>query len=416
MYQLINKYLTKLEAQGLAHKEDALFLALDADLFANKPIEGDVLELSRVFDYMNINTILFSKPAEPYWSLIIELTNTACGMRNAESTHNSELREQDFDVIIPIDCETRTFFHDIPVLDEFSAEAITKALSHRKSAIIRDRGIVTYGSVTPEQSFVSFSSTCFSMFVKYFYDTLLYFEDCHKNKTTPDNEFVNNFNRIVQNSALRSTHSAIFPKAGAPKNEEDVLSLLSETGKAVVEHRLVDSYFGNISYIYKNNIYISQTGSSMDELETSIDKVPLDSSSSVGITASSELSAHKSIYYETGNCAILHGHPKFSVIMSMHCLKEGCDRSLCHKACREKRYVAGVPIVSGEIGTGPSGLMHTVAPAMKEAECALVYGHGVFTSGKEDFHEAFERLLNIELACRKEYFMKMEEYMAEFEL
>lgn len=432
MQQLINKYLTKLEAQGLAYKENALFLALDAELFSNKPIEDAVLELSTVFDYMNINTILFSEPAEPYWSIIKELTSAECGMPlkrlllgSAESTPNSKIQNPKLDRIIPIDCETRTFFHDIPVLDAFSAEAITKALSHRKSAIIRDRGIVTYGSVTPEQAFVSFSSTCFSMFVKYFYDSLLYLEGCHKDKITPDKRFAENFNRIAKNSELRTPQQWALTKRrrssernselsllqGPPEDEDDVNRILSEAGRKVVEHRLVDSYFGNISYSHNNRIYISQTGSSMDELECCIDAVPLDGSSSVGITASSELSAHKNIYLQTGNNAILHGHPKFSVIMSMHCSKEGCDRSLCHKKCSEKRYISGVPIVSGEIGTGPTGLMNTVPEAMKEDNGVIVYGHGVFTSSRKDFNEAFDLLSNIENICRKEYFKKINSFL-----
>lgn len=414
--QTIMKYLDKLGAQGLAAKENAAFLSLDADITSNKPLSGEVLTLSRVFDYMNINTILFSEPAEPYWSIIKELTSVEYGMPNAGVNPKSKIQNQKLNRIIPIDCETRTFFHDIPVLYDFSPMAISEALSRRKSAIIQGKGIVTYGVVTPEQAFVSFSSTCFSMFVKYFYDTLLYFEDCHKNKITPGNKFVNKFNRILQDSTRHTPSSEISPKIWTPGNEDDVLSMISEAGKAVVERRLVDSYFGNISYVYGNNIYISQTGSSMDELEACIDAVPLDGSSSVGITASSELSAHKNIFLATGDNAILHGHPKFSVIISMHCSKEGCDRNLCHKICKEKRQVSGIPIVSGEIGTGPTGLMNSVPPAMKESRGVIVYGHGVFTSGKEDFHEAFEKLLNIERICQKEYFIRMQDYMAGFEL
>lgn len=400
MQQLLNKYLNKLEAQGLAHKKNALFLALEAELFSNKPIADTVLELSRVFDYMNINTLLFSEPAEPYWRIIKELIKP-----------NSEFRIQnsELDKIIPIDCETRTFFHDIPVLDDFSAEAITKALSHRKSAIIKNRGIVTYGSVTPEQAFVSFSSTCFSMFVKYFYDSLLYLEGCYKNKITPDKGFIDSFNKIA-GSFKEPFNAGLQNKeliSSLPEDEGDVIIMLLEAGREVVEHRLVDSYFGNISYVNNNSIYISQTGSSMDELEGCIDAVPLDGSSSVGITASSELSAHKNIYLQTGNNAILHGHPKFSVIMSMHCSSEGCDRSLCHKSCREKRYISGVPIVSGEIGTGPTGLMNTVPEAMKEGNGVIVYGHGVFTSSRNDFNEAFNLLSNIEATCREEYFRRI---------
>lgn len=406
MQRLIEKYLNKLQSQGLANKDDAVFLALDAELYSNKPINDDnVLKLSKVFDLMNINTILFSEPAEPYKSIINELVS---------SIYPWKLRT--VNKIIPMDCETRTFFHDIPVIDDFSPEAIAKALSHRKSAIVKGRGIVTYGIVTSEQAFVSFSSTCFSTFVKYFFDSLMYLEKCHMEMTVPDEAYMSGFNKIVQLlNGARVKYRGSSLMAGPPQNEDDVIKMLSEAGRAVVECRLVDSYFGNISYAYNNKIYISQTGSSMDELESCIDAVPLNGSSSVGITASSELSAHKNIYYETGDNAILHGHPKFSVIMSMRCEEKDCkhylSRDLCHKGCKEKRYVAGVPVVSGEIGTGPTGLMHTVPPAMKEGKGVIVYGHGVFTTGRDSFQRPFEMLMDIENRCREEYFRLISSFL-----
>lgn len=392
----MHKYLDKLQAQGLTDKEHAVFLALDAELVSNRPLRDEVLTLSKVFDFMNINTLLFAEPAEPYRSIIQEIVS-----------HDSLALEQR--KVVPMDCETRTFFHDIPVIDELSPQAIAQALSHRKTAIIKDKGIVTYGVVTPEQAFVSFSSTCFSMLVKYFYDFLLYAEECGHRKKAPSETALLHF-KSISNGLRNAVHGSRMPLLGKglPKSEDAVISMIAEAGRAVVEHHLVDSYFGNISYVHNETIYISQTGSSLDELECCIDAVPLDGSSSVGITASSELSAHKNIYAATGHMAILHGHPKFSVIMSMHCLKEGCDRTVCHKSCKEKRYVAGIPIVSGEIGTGPTGLMHTVPPATKECDGAIVHGHGVFTSGQVDFHTPFSKLLSIESSCREEYFSKID--------
>ncbi|MFO0753435.1 MAG: class II aldolase/adducin family protein [Thermodesulfovibrionales bacterium] len=392
MEHLIHKYLKKLEQQGLARSEKAVFLALDAERVSNRPEDDEVRTLSKVFDLMNINSLLFAEPDEPYKSIIAEL------LRGFEPSRAADGK------IVPMDCETRTFFHDIPVVDDFSPEEIARALSRRKSVLVRDRGIVTYGVVTPEQAFVSFSSTCFSAFVKYFYDCLSYLEECADAAKEPDGTFLRQFRRLlgyVDGSPLSSRLPLL---ADAPPEDGDgIIRMLAEAGRAVVGYRLVDSFFGNISYIFNNNLYISQTGSSMDELECCIDAVPLDGSSSVGITASSELSAHKIIYRETGHTAILHGHPKFPVIMSMHCLHEGCDRSLCHKTCKEKRYISGVPVVSGEIGTGPTGLMHTVPEAMREGKGAIVYGHGVFTSGSGSFRAPFSQLLAIDAACRKEY-------------
>ena len=338
MERLINKYVKKLEDQMLAEKDAPVFIALDAWPVSNKksPDDSDFSALLRVFGLMNINSILYSPPSPVYRMIIRELAERDEAARRDRK-------------VVPIDCETRTFFHDIPVLDEITPEKIAAALSKRKSAITKDGAIISYGVVTPEQAFVSFSSTCFSLSVKYFYDSLLYLEGCYKRKSPPEEAFIKKFLEISSASApvLPGNESPrLIP--GPPETVDEIMEMLAQAGRAVVENRLVDSYFGNISYIEGGLIHISQTGSSLDELEGCIDSVPLDGSSSVGITASSELSAHKGIHALTGANAILHAHPRFPVIMSLLCEKEAsCPNRgfFCHKACPEKRYAAGIPVV-----------------------------------------------------------------------
>ncbi len=391
MLRIIDKYLDKLETQGLAKKDHAIFLAVDAEVFSNKPMDGDALVLKQVFDLMNISSILFAEPSEPYRSIIREIIK-----------RDNECRESKR--IVPMDCETRTFFHDIPVIADFDPRAIVAALSHRKSAIIKDRGVITYGALTPEQAYVSFSSTCFSTFVKYFYDSLIYYDSCALKETQVDRAYLEAFDDIVQRSGAAGLSGApVVLRSELPKNDDEVIKIMTEAGRAIVSQRLVDSQFGNISYVYRDHIFISQTGSSLDELEGCIDIVPLDGSSSIGITASSELSAHKNIYLRTGCNAILHGHPKFSVIMSMYCKEEGCDRSQCHKACKKKRAIMLTPIVPGEIGTGPTGLMNTVPPAMMEGWGVIVYGHGVFAAYRDTFQKPFDMIMQIEENSFREY-------------
>lgn len=389
MIKLLDKYSNKLISQGLADSGNITFLSLDAELTSNRSLTEIDPELLRVFDHMNISSLLSAEPAEPYKSIL------------------AYFGDHQQNCLVPTDCETRTFLHDIPIIPELSAEAISSVLSKRKAAIVKNMGIVTCGTVSPEQAFVSFSSVCFSTFVKFFSDVMFHLEDCKAGRTDKNADLLDAYQKISGMIPLTSPHCTEIPSS-PPLTEEEVYQQLVLTGRKLVNQRLVDSYFGNISYIFSDTIFISQTGSSLDELETCIDAVPLDKSSSAGITASSELSAHLSVYKKTGKRAILHGHPKYTVIMSMSCRKEGCDISACYRSCRKQRSLSGIPVVSGEIGRGPTGLARTVPAALTGSPAVIVYGHGIFSVASETFRPAFDLMQTTEYSCRQEYFKKIQ--------
>lgn len=386
MKALCDKYARKMAEQGLTAPDAPLIGGLDAELVWNREDERTE-ELARVFDAMSINSLVFAQPAEPYATIIDFL-----------ATRYPE-------VIRPQDTETRTFLHDIPVCREFSADAIATNLKKRKTVIIPGEGIVSYGTVTPEQGFVFYSSTVFSCTVLFFSDYLT-----AARRGELDDEYCDVFERVV--AQLPEPRTDLPELAIAPlEDEEEILATMADAGRAVVSYGLVDSFFGNISYRRDNTVYISQTGSSLDELEGCIDPCPMDNSTTHGITASSELSAHEDVYRHADVRCILHGHPKFSVIMSMDCDKTDCEnRGQCHIKCTECRTVDGIPIVPGEVGTGPTGLCNTLPPAVAASGAAIVHGHGLFTSGKHDFNEAFAKLLDIENRCRTLYFDRLQSF------
>ena len=68
----------------------------------------------------------------------------------------------------------------------------------------------------------------------------------------------------------------------------EIVAAMDACGKKTVDARLVDSFFGNLSWCDGETLSISQTGSSLDELPGRIDRIPLDGSSTAGLTASSE--------------------------------------------------------------------------------------------------------------------------------
>ena len=380
MKKLIEKYSAKMVSAGLAESGKPLLGGLDAELEWNRE-DPAIPVMEEVFQGLNINSLLFSPPAEPYRSIIEYLVSG------------------DIDHIRPEDAETRTFMHDLPVIRNFSSELIIEQLSKRKSVIVRGKGIITWGTVSPEQAFIFYSSVCFACFVKFFSD---YLRDSRRDDVAPDQERV--FRRALK-YLDRYPDEPPMLLSGPFRNREEVYRAVAQAGRLTVENRLVDSFFGNVSLKWGDTLFISQTTSSLDELEGCIDPCPLDGSACTSITASSEFSAHMSILRLTGMDAILHGHPKFSVIMSMDCRKKNClFRGSCHTSCPEKRFIGDIPIVPGEVGTGPFGLCNTLPPAMEGNRGVIVYGHGLFTVSKGDFNVSFRNLLSIERMCQEEYF------------
>jgi ribulose-5-phosphate 4-epimerase/fuculose-1-phosphate aldolase len=364
----VDKYLAKLIRHGLVTGEaDAALFGLDDEIVTNrKPIPA---EAAALFDLLNINSLLIARPEPALWAVI------------------TRLMEESPQLICPRDCESLTFIHDIPVVPFFDPGLVARALSRRKGCIVKDAGIVTTGTVSLEQAFISLSSICFATCVKFFTDTLNALTGCD-GAAPPDSGRVEACLDLLDRLAPLPAAQPLF--RGIPASEDEIIRAMDDAGKAVVSARLVDSFFGNISFRRGDVIYISQTGSSLDELPGCIDRVPLDGSSTCEVTSSSELAAHARIYELTEDNAIIHGHPRFSVVMSMFGGPLEFGRV---------RFVGDVPVVAGEVGAGSRGLLHTLPPAMQEHHCAIVSGHGTFASCTGAFDAALERISSIELMC-----------------
>ncbi len=385
MRRLLEKYETKMVRAGLALPGAALFGGRDDVVEWNRddPLRGSMEQL---FDRLSISSLLLCRPAEPYWSMIGILAGESDG------------------VIRPSDCETLTFLHDIPVAPGADPEGIALLLGRRKCAVVPDLGVMTQGSVSPEQAYIHFSSVCFSCFVKFLGDHLRMLES----GSDPGDARRNVLEAV---RAMPDAYPDCDPglSHGPFRDERAVRRAISEVGAATVRCGLVDSFFGNVSWLLDGALYISQTTSSLDELDGAVDACPLNGSSCASITASSEYSAHVGVLSRTGADGILHGHPRFGVTMSMACGRPDCSlRGGCHLRCPERRSVCGVPVVTGEVGTGPTGLCNTLPGAIADTGSALVHGHGLFALAREDFRGAFRTMRATEAMCRAEYFRRID--------
>ena len=304
--------------------------------------------------------------------------------------------------IVPQDTETRTFLHDIPFLRreelvEDPPARIGRLLRNRKGMIAEGLGIVAGGSVTVEQAYINYSSVFHAAFVTYLLEVL-----ADGFLLRGEKEAFDSFRR----DWLRplSAEGIVF-RSGPLEEPGEILAEVAAVGRYTVERGLVDSFFGNLSCRAGGTIYLSQTAASLDDLPGRIDPVPMDDSSTTGITASSELPAHRRIYEVSGARTILHGHPKFAVVMSLLCEEKDCPVKDCWRDCDKVRLLGDTPVVAGEIGAG--GLAKRVPPVIAMPRKTVVYGHGVFTVGETDFAEAFKAMVDVENWCRQEYFRRL---------
>lgn len=308
------------------------------------------------------------------------------------------------DCIVPRDTETRTFLHDIPFLragesGDGVAARVARLLGRRKAVLVEGLGIVSVGPMTVEHAYINYSSAFHAVFVKYLLDVL------QAGFRLPGEEEA--FAAFRGGWLRPLSADGIAFRRGPLETPDEVFDEIAEVGRRTVERGLVDSFFGNISCRVGGVVYISQTAASLDELSGCIDPVPADNSTTAGITASSELLAHRAIYDATGARTILHGHPKFAVAMSMLCEEAGCAVTDCWRDCDRVRLMGDTPVVAGEIGAG--GLAKRVAPVIGAKREAVVYGHGVFAIGAAGFEEPFRAVVDVENRSRSEYFRRLGE-------
>lgn len=384
MYDQIAKYIAKLSADrsalpgviGFAAQDDALLTCGDPKL---SRLAGDIVSCG------NCLGVVAARPTLPFADFLVRRAGP-------EETR-----------IIPRDTETRTFLHDIPFLRRMepgndAVPQICRQLANRKGIVVEGVGIVALGATTIEQAYINYSSIFHATFVKYLQDLI-----CEgfllPGEADAFLKFREEWLRPLVADGLKFRPGPLLDPA-------EILAEITAVGRYTVERGLVDSFFGNISLYSGNTIYISQTAASLDELAGCIDPVTLDNSSTAGITASSELLAHRRIYETSDARVILHGHPRFSVVMSMLCDEAGCPVSDCWKDCPRVRFLGDTPVVAGEIGAG--GLARRVPPVIAGPGKALVYGHGLFTIGRRDFGEAFRAMVEVENWCREEYFRRLQ--------
>lgn len=173
------------------------------------------------------------------------------------------------------------------------------------------------------------------------------------------------------------------------KNEDTAAEQIIKTGKAICRMKMTNGVFGNISARVGDRIIVTETGSSLAELENSIVVCDLGGKPLNGRKPSCEISSHVRIYRETKSNCVVHCHPFFMIANSL---------------LYDKPEIFGFPVIKAEIGDGPNGISSFILPAILEKNMAIVYGHGVFTMGNDNFSEQLKAIYDLEYTlCRDKF-------------
>lgn len=176
---------------------------------------------------------------------------------------------------------------------------------------------------------------------------------------------------------------------------------IAKIGKKLVDQRLVESQFGNISIRRDDKMLITKSGVSLEELnENSIVEVGIDEPSDLDCVASSETIVHRNIYKYTSALAIIHAHPMFAVIESMLLEKE----TIIPINIEGKHFLHKIPVIKGASGTYE--LAEYTAHALADHKGVVVFGHGTFTIGKT-LEEAYFVTALIEQSCKMKYYFDL---------
>lgn len=162
------------------------------------------------------------------------------------------------------------------------------------------------------------------------------------------------------------------------RQEHDAWREIARFGRKVVSAGLTSSRFGNISVLQGDRIFITCTGSMLDELdESQVVEVDIAGPCPEDRTASSETCVHRAVYQSTSALAIIHTHSPYAVALS---LIERNSAALEPVDSEGIHFLGVMPLVEGRFGS--SDLAEGASSALRSHAACIARGHGVFAAGR----------------------------------
>lgn len=150
---------------------------------------------------------------------------------------------------------------------------------------------------------------------------------------------------------------------------------IARFGKKVVQSGLTSSRFGNISVLRGEDIFITRTGTMLDEIdEDQIIGIDLLGPCEGDKVASTETCVHRAIYCKTSSRAVIHTHSPYSVALSL------IEDEIEPIDSEGRHFLGPMPVVDGGFGTDL--LAENVSTALISHNACIARGHGAFAIGK----------------------------------
>lgn len=174
---------------------------------------------------------------------------------------------------------------------------------------------------------------------------------------------------------------------------------IARFGKKIVFAGLTSSRFGNISTLRGDRIFITCTGSMLDELdEAQVVEVDLTGPCPMDRTASSETCVHRAIYQSTSAMAVIHTHSPYAAALSL--IEETAIEPIDSEG---KHFLGPMPVVEGSFGS--NDLAESVSSALRGHIACIARGHGVFAAGR-DLAEAYTAACMAEHSSQVKYLVQ----------
>jgi len=172
-------------------------------------------------------------------------------------------------------------------------------------------------------------------------------------------------------------------------------------GMKLARSGLIHSKVGNMSARIGHRIFISKTGSMLEDLAYS-DIVAVDDlgPSRNDVRASSDLPMHRAIYHETKNKAVIHVHSPYAVAESLLTT----DECIISDDVEMKVVLSRIPLMDTP---GESGLtIQEYGAELGEYRALIIRGHGTYAVGSS-LDQAYFIAHCVEHACKIHYLCRI---------